>query len=129
MRRTIIVCLLGFALLVIGAVGPEVASADRPITEPTGNVTVKRHFWPLFSYVIADKDSSKAKVNIVVARRGGAELARIDAGWQRTNRVVTVPMLLWRCDFRRGDYVWRVKAIDREGNPQQKAWPARLTVW
>ena len=129
MRRTIIVCLLGVALLAVGAAGPAIASADRPVTEPTGTISVKRHFWPLFKYVIADKDSAKANVTIVVARRGGAVLARIGVGWQRTNRVVTVPMLSWRCDFRRGEYVWRVLAVDREGNRQQKAWPARLTVW
>ena len=113
-------------LLVGVAAGP--AMATRPVTEPTGNVTVKRHFWPLFTYVIEDSDSSKAKVTIVVAERKGGELARIDCGWQRTNRVVTVPMLLWKCDFAKGAYAWRVMAVDRDGNHQSKAWPARLTV-
>ena len=129
MRRTIVICVIGVALLVIGAAGPALARADRPVTAPTGNATVKRHFWPLFMYVIADKDSAKAKVTIVVAQRGGEALARISAGWQATNTVVTVPMLLWRCDLARGEYVWRVLAVDREGNRQSKAWPARLTVY
>ena len=129
MRRSIVMCLLLVAVLALLAVAPAFASAAKPVTEPTGNVTVKRHFWPLFTYVISDKDSRKVKVTIIVARRKGPELARIAVGWQRTNRVITIPMLLWRCTFARGEYSWRVKAVDPEGNRQSKAWPARLTVY
>ena len=129
MRRHVIAFLLGVALLALLAAAPAFAGGYGPVTEPTGDITVKRHFWPLFTYVISDKDSRKAKVTIVVARRKGPELARIAVGWQRTNRVITIPMLLWRCDFARGEYSWRVKAVDPDGNRQSKAWPARLTVY
>ena len=82
----------------------------------------------LFKYVVHDTDSGKADVTIIVGEKGGGVLARIPCRWQRTNRVVTVPMLTWRCDFAKGMYVWRVKAVGTDGNHQKKAWPARLTV-
>lgn len=125
MRRLI---LLAVAACLAAAILAAPAAAAQPVTKPTGNVTVKRNFWPLFKYVVQDADSGKADVTIIVGEKGGGVLARIPCGWQRTNRVVTVPMLTWRCDFPKGVYVWRVKAVDKEGNHQKKAWPARLTV-
>ena len=127
MRR---VLLLAVVVAVLAAVLAAPAAATRPVTQPTGNITCKRHFFPLFTYVVKDADSAKAKVTIIVGEKGGgAVLAKIPCGWQRTNRVVTVPMLSWRCDFAKGDYVWRVNAVDKEGFHQQKAWPARLTIY
>jgi len=125
MRRLI---LLAAAACLAAAVLAAPAAATRPVTKPTGNVTVKQSFWPLFKYVVKDAGSRKADVTIIVAEKGGGELARIACGWQRTNRVVSVPMLIWPCDFPKGAYVWRVKAVNKEGNHQRKAWPARLTV-
>ena len=126
MRR---VLLLAVAVAGLAAVLAAPAAATRPVTQPTGDITCKRHFFPLFAYVIKDADSAKAEVTIVVGEKGGgAVLAKIPCGWQRTNKVVTVPMLSWRCNFAKGDYVWRVKAVDKDGNQQKKAWPARLTV-
>ena len=127
MRR---ILLLAVAGAVLAAVLAAPAAATRPVTQPTGNITCKRNFYPLFMYVIKDADSAKAKVTIVVGEKGGgAVLAKIPCGWQRTNEVVTVPMLIWKCSFPKGAYVWRVKAVDKEGFQQQKAWPARLTIY
>jgi hypothetical protein len=121
--------LLAVAAAVLAAVLAAPAMASRPVTQPVGNITCKRNFWPLFVYVIEDAGSAKAKVTILVGTKGGPALAKIQCGWQRTNEVVTVPKLLWRCRLPKGEYVWRVYVVDREGLHQKKAYPARLTVY
>jgi hypothetical protein len=125
--QRLLVLAAGVAVLAAALAAP--AAATRPVTQPTGDISCKYRFWPLFTYMIKDRDSRKADVTILVGERGGPVLARVPCGWQRTNRVVTVPMLSWRCPFPRGVYVWRVRAVDREGAHQRKAWPARLTIF
>jgi hypothetical protein len=125
MRRALLLAALA-AVLVAVLAAP--AMAARPVTVPAGDITCKRNFWPLFIYVVNDAGSSKAKVTIVVGAKGGPVLAKIPCGWQRTNTLVTVPALLWRCRYPKGTYVWRVNAVDKQGNHQKKAYPARLTI-
>jgi hypothetical protein len=43
-------------------------------------------------------------------------------------RRLKAPILVWRCNFAKGVYVWRVNGVDKEGFHQQKARPARLTI-
>jgi len=129
MRRGFGLVMLVVAAITLSGLVATAAGAAGPVTTPTGNVSVRKDFWPLFSYVIGDADSARAKTTIVVARRNGTEVARFAVRWQRTNRVVRVPMLFWRADLPRGVYSWRVLARDENGERQRRAVPARLTVW